>query len=389
MLITDLDTPALVVDLDRLTANVEGMAAWCRSAGLQLRPHIKTHKSAAITAMQLAAGAAKLDGPKAGPRAGSPVTPGFTAAKISEAEAILDALPPSVLSKYGPPDVLIAYPITGAVKAARLAALARRVPVLVAVDGEAHLAPIASAAVAAGVTVGVLVDVNVGFGRTGCRVDQVRQLAGRAAGMRGLKFRGLFCYPGQVREPPAAQGAVMGSIEALLAEGIRTLTADGLPPEIVSSGSTPSARQSDKTPSATEIRPGTYVFNDLGYHSLEACTLESAALTVRTTVVSTAATSGQVILDAGSKTLTSDRAPAKFDGFGRIVEHPAAVIVKLNEEHGWVDVSRCPAPPKTGDVVHVIPNHVCPVVNLHDRMYAVRGGRVEHVWPVDARGRVQ
>jgi D-serine deaminase-like pyridoxal phosphate-dependent protein len=363
MRVQDLDTPAVVVDLDVLESNIARMAAYCRSAGFALRPHIKTHKIPEIARLQIAAGAR-----------------GITVAKVGEAEVMVAA---------GIDDVLIAYPVIGADKARRVAALARRAKVAVALDGVESARALSGAAAEAGATVGVLVDLDVGFHRTGVpTVAATADLARAVSRMPGLRFAGLFCYPGHIRGPAEQQAPALAAVQALLAEARDALAAGGLPVEVVSSGSTPTARHSGLTPAATEIRPGTYVFNDVSYHSVGANTLDECALTVHMTVVSTAV-AGQAILDGGTKTLTSDRCAGKIEGHGHVRELPDAVIVKCNEEHGWVDVSRCSRPPKVGDRVSVIPNHVCPVVNLHDTVHGVRNGVVEVSWRVAARGLVR
>jgi D-serine deaminase-like pyridoxal phosphate-dependent protein len=246
------------------------------------------------------------------------------------------------------------------------------------------------AAVAAGSTIYVLPDLDVGFGRTGVpTVEALTALAEKTAKLPGLKLAGIFCYPGHIKDPPDKQGPAMTAVQEKLAEAVERFRARGLPTDTVSSGSTPSAYQSHLTPAADEIRPGTYVFNDLGYHSIGANALEDCAVTVRCTVVSTAARDGQVILDGGTKTFTSDRCIQKFEGFGFIREYPEAVIERCNEEHGWTNVSKSARRPKVGERVSVIPNHVCVVINMHNRLYGVRKGVVEVEWPVAGRGLVQ
>jgi D-serine deaminase-like pyridoxal phosphate-dependent protein len=364
MRLENLDTPAVVVDLDILERNIRRMAEYAGKHNLRLRPHTKTHKIPAIARMQVAAGAA-----------------GVTVAKTGEAEVMVDA---------GLTDVMVAYPVLGEAKATKLAALARRTKISVSFDDFAVPEGLSRAAVAAGSTLHVLPDLDVGFGRTGVQtVDALVALAEKTAALPGLKLAGIFCYPGHIKEPPDKQGPAMTKVQEKLAEAVERFRARGLPVDTVSSGSTPSAFQSHLTPAANEIRPGTYVFNDLGYHSIGANALEDCAVTVLSTVVSSAAKDGQVILDGGTKTFTSDRCIQKFEGFGYVREYPEAVIEKCNEEHGWTNVAKCAKRPKVGERVSVIPNHVCVVINMHNRIYGVRKGVVEVEWPVAGRGLVQ
>jgi D-serine deaminase-like pyridoxal phosphate-dependent protein len=364
MKVQDLDTPAVVVDLDLMEANIARMAEAARAMGVALRPHTKTHKVPEIAKRQLAAGAA-----------------GVTVAKVGEAEVMVAA---------GVTDVFVAYPVVGAGKAERLAALARRgARVSVGLDGRESAECLGRAAAEAGVTIDVLTDLDVGQHRTGVQTaDALADLAAFVASRPGLRFAGIMCYPGHVRGTAEEQRPALAVVQAKLEEARDRLAARGLPVGVVSGGSTPTAPHTGLTPAVTEIRPGTYVFNDLGYHSVGANRLEDCALTVHATVVSTSVP-GQAVLDSGTKTLTSDRCPARFEGYGLVREHPEAVIAKLNEEHGWVDVTRCPRPPRVGERVSVVPNHVCAVVNMHDVLHGVRGDEVVVSWPIAGRGKVR
>jgi D-serine deaminase-like pyridoxal phosphate-dependent protein len=162
----------------------------------------------------------------------------------------------------------------------------------------------------------------------------------------------------------------------------------GLPARIISGGSTPTAYTSHLIDSVNEIRPGTYIFNDMNIVRGGFCQLEDCAARVVTTVVSTAVP-GQVVLDAGSKTLTSDRCgPAPDSGHGYVVEYPQAVITKLTEEHGQVDIRKCSPAPKLGERVTVIPNHICPCINLQDTIWAMHPDSSLTPLAVDARGKL-
>ncbi len=331
----DLDTPALYVDLDILERNIEGMQERCRRWGVALRPHTKTHKIAEIARMQLAAGAA-----------------GITVAKISEAEVLPAA------------DVLIAYPIVAS-KTARLRRLAESRQVTVVVDSVE--------AAQAAVGVGTLVEVDVGAGR--CGVQSPEQAVGVARACD--RFRGVFYWPSWLDEDGFRRARTQ--LDAHLA-ALRTA---GFDVSIVSGGSTPGASKTPLIPATTEIRPGTYVFNDASCLANGLATLDECALRVLVTVVSTAVPE-QCVIDGGSKTFSSDKAHGTGT-LGVVVDRSWA-ITKLNEEHGYVKIDR---PARVGEKLWVIPAHVCATVNMHDEIAYGRDGRVDGVWRVTARGRVQ
>ena len=363
----DLPTPAVVLDAAVVRRNIDRLAAYAAAHGLAVRPHTKTHKSVRIAGLQLAAGSR-----------------GITVAKVGEAEALLPAF-----AGTGAPDILVAYPAADPARAERIARLARVATIRVAVDTAAAAAVIGAAAARAGTTVGILVDLDLGMGRTGVPdVAALLALARMVGGTPGLRLEGIFCYPGQIMAPPEEQAAPLVAAAALVAEAVDRFDRAGLCRGIVSGGSTPTAYRSHLVPALTEIRPGTNVFNDLNTLRGGYCDLADCAATVLCTVVSDAV-AGQVVLDAGSKALTSDRCVAAPDsGHGLVLEYPDAVITALSEEHGRVDVRACPTRPRVGERVRVVPNHVCPCVNLHDAVWW-RGtdGRLERL-PVDARGRL-
>ena len=359
-------TPALVIDAAVVRRNIERLASYAASHGLAVRPHTKTHKSVDIARQQLEAGAG-----------------GLTVAKVGEAEALLPAF------KGGVPEVLVAYPVVDRARTQRLAALARVAPVRVALDTVTAIEAVDAAALAAGTTIGVLVDLDVGMGRTGVRTaDALAALAQAVTAARGLRLDGIFCYPGHIWAKPAEQVAPLAVVAAKLQEAIDRFDRHGLCREIVSGGSTPTAFQSHLVPRVTEIRPGTYVFNDMNTVHGGFCRIDDCAAGIICTVVSDAV-GGQVVLDGGTKTFTSDRCgPAPDSGHGHIVEYPDAMITKLTEEHGQVDVSRCSRRPKVGERVAVIPNHICPCVNLQDSVWWREADGSCRAMTVDARGRL-
>jgi D-serine deaminase-like pyridoxal phosphate-dependent protein len=204
----------------------------------------------------------------------------------------------------------------------------------------------------------------------------------------GVRLDGLFFYPGQIWSPPDQQAALLEPVAARVAETLDLWRRHGLEAGIVSGGSTPTAYQSHLIGVPTEIRPGTYVYNDMNTVLGGFCELDDCAARIVCTVVSTAVP-GKVVLDAGTKTLTSDRNATRPDsGHGRIVAYPQAKIVRLSEEHGEVDVTACDRAPKLGERVHVIPNHICPCVNLQDAAWWRQPDGMLEPLPIDARGRL-
>lgn len=333
---------------------------------MSVRPHCKTHKSVDVARLQLAAGAG-----------------GVTVAKVGEAESLMAAF------DGGASDILMAYPAVDPARAQRLAGLARESTVRVALDTQFAAATMSAAARTAGTTVGVLVDIDVGMGRTGVpTAASLVALAQAVAVTPGLRLDGIFCYPGHIWAKPAEQAAPLAAVAAKLQEAIDRFDRHGLSRAIVSGGSTPTLFQSHLVPQVTEIRPGTYVFNDMNTVRGGFCTLDDCAAAIVCTVVSDAV-AGQVVLDGGTKTFTSDRCgPAPDSGHGFIVEYPDAMIVKLTEEHGQVDVSRCGRRPQVGERVTVIPNHICPCINLQDAVWwRETDGRLRPL-TIDARGRL-
>jgi D-serine deaminase-like pyridoxal phosphate-dependent protein len=362
MHISELDTPALVVDLDIMERNLRRVADYARSHGLRLRPHTKTHKSTRIGRRQLDEGAA-----------------GLTVAKVSEAEVMLGAQPS---------DLLVAFPIVGRPKLERLTDVARKTNVTVALDSEAAARDLSEAAHAAQVEIGVLVEVDVGLGRVGVAPAAALALARTILRLPGLRFEGITCYPGHVKSTDAEGLAALSAVGETLGGILRDFDAAGIAVKIVSGGSTPTLFHSHEVAGLTEIRPGTYVYNDLNTIRSGGCALEDCAASILATVVSTARP-GQMIVDGGSKTFSSDRPLAGDVTFGRVVEAPGARFHKMNEEHGFVDVTQAERAFAVGDRVHIIPNHICVAVNLHEQVYGVRGDRVEEVWKVEGRGKLQ
>lgn len=361
MNIHEIDTPAILIDADRMERNLQRVADYARSNGLRLRPHTKTHKIPALGRRQLDLGAV-----------------GLTVAKTTEAEVMMCA---------DPPDLLVAYPVIGAQKAARLAAIAGRTRVTVSVDSIEAARTVSDAASAAGVRIGLLAEVDVGLRRVGVQPgsDLIALLQAIDA-MPSVDQVGIAFYPGHIKE---SDGSGIAELNALLDSAVEECRAAGFSVEVVSGGSTPTLFHSHRIHAVNEIRPGTYIFNDRNTWLTGACEHDHCAATVLTTVVSTSVP-GRVIIDGGSKTFSSDRCVvAEAPGFGHVEDHPDVVFERMNEEHGFLDVTAAPVDCKPGDRLRILPNHICVAMNLHEQVYAVKGEEVVDIWRVDGRGKLQ
>ena len=358
----DLETPAAVVDLGRLERNLGRAAEYANQHGLALRPHVKTHKTAWIAGEQVRLGAA-----------------GVTCATPREAE---------VMSAVAS-DILLAYPPVGKTRASRIASLPRDARVIVALDSLEAILEIEREAEACGRSVGVYIEIDMGMHRVGVPDAQAAlELVKRVQRSRALYYEGIAFYPGHVREPVDAQDSSLERLNATIAATLDTLGKAGADPTVVSGGSTPTLWQTHRLHGVTEMRPGTYVYNDRTTAEIGACAWDDCAFTVLATVVSTAVP-GQAVIDAGSKALGREplRGADAGGGFGSLLEHPEVIVKGMSEEHGLLDLSKSGWTPRVGEVIRVIPNHVCIVVHLNDTMHGVRGDAVERSWAVDARGR--
>lgn len=364
MHIDELETPALVIDLDIMEANLQRVADYAAKHKLRLRPHTKTHKIPALGKRQIELGAA-----------------GLTVAKTTEALVMLRA---------EPRDLLVAYPVIGKKKLDRLMEVARKTAVTVSLDSAFAARQLSEAARDAGLEIGVLAEVDAGLGRVGVKPGAALvALASEIDSLPRLRFEGIAFYPGHLRKMDEQGRAALDALARLLETACQELAAAGLSPRIVSGGSTPSLYHSHELPHLNEIRPGTYIFNDRNTAFVGGCTMEQCAASIIATVVSTAH-DGQAIIDGGSKTFSSDLAAAPGPPtFGHIVEAPAAAFVRMNEEHGYVDVTAAGHRFEIGSRVHVIPNHICVAMNLHERVHGVRGNQVETTWEVAGRGKLQ
>ncbi len=363
MKVDELDTPFLLIDVDRLQANIARMAEIARSHGVALRPHAKTHKLPPIAHMQLAAG-----------------SPGLTVAKLGEAEAFAD---------HGIEDFFIAYPLWGEKKWERLCLLAQRARVRVAADSYEVLEGISGVAARHGVRIPFRLELDSGMGRAGIQsAEEALAIARRAEHLPGVELVGLMGYGGHAGAQPDLEAIRQVGLEEgrHLVAAAELFRAAGFPVPELTVGGTPTGKHAATIAGITEIRPGTYVFSDRNQVATGWGDLDGCALRVRVTVVSRP-TPTRAIIDAGAKTLSSD-GPIRATGHGAVVGHPDYLLGRISEEHGIMTV-----PPDAnlpiGSQLEVIPNHACVCLNLHDQVAAVRGDTVEEIWTVAARGKVR
>ena len=353
MTLADIPTPALIVDLPAMERNIRFMSDYFASRSCKLRPHFKAHKTPEIARRQVAAGSCN----------------GLTCATIGEAEVA------GTVSN----DILLANELVDRAKCRRAAALAKRVSLTVAVDSAAGLEALSAAATEAGVTIGVLVDLNVGQNRCGVAPgDEAVALGKRAIGMPGLKLRGVMGYEGHavgIHDRAQREAAVRRSMHQL-ASTAQSFAAAGLPTDLVSGGGTGSYDISSEVERINEIQAGSYALMDTDYGGL-GMPFEQA-LFVLGTVVSRPVPE-RCVIDAGHKACTKDHGHPSVKGM------KDATVLALNDEHAIIEV-----PPastlKVGDRLALVPSHIDPTMNLHDVVYALEGDNVVGVWPIAARG---
>ncbi len=362
--IYDLDTPATLIDLDRMEKNIREFQAHADKCGVKFRSHVKTHKIPEIARMQIAAGAR-----------------GIVSAKVSEAEPFAAA---------GIEDICIAYPVIGERKWQRLAALAARTRSLtVNCDSAEAARGLSKAAADAGVTIHVQIDIDSGLHRGGIPYEDataLERLARLIASLPGLRLGGITTYrssgfPGAPN--PKDAGHAEGQLLVQVANGLRK---KGIAVTEVTAGSTPTGKWVAGVAGITEVRAGNYVFNDLMQLDHGIATEDQLALSVLCTVTSTSG-SGRLTIDGGTKTFSGD---AGGVGTGRAV--PASIaravdrrifVERLNEEHG---MARSDELVKLGEKIRFFPYHACTCANLNDEIIGFRGERIEQVWRVQARG---
>ena len=355
----DLDTPVVVVDLDVVEANAARLATVMAARGVALRPHVKTHKSVGLARIQLEHGAA-----------------GLTVGTLGEAE---------VFAAAGMTDLFLAYPLWAVgPKASRLRALHEQVDLIVGFDSVAGAERLAAAVAGSGRRLRVRLEIDSGGHRTGVGLPERAAEVARSAASLGLIVEGVFTHGGHGYASPEARAtAAADEIAALTAAADALITA-GVPVQVVSAGSTPTMVDA-AAGRVTEIRAGTYLLADRQQVALGAIPPDGIAGHVAATVVSTAVP-GQIVVDAGAKALTKDRAPFLV-GYGAMPAYPETIIERVNDYHGIARVANGLPAPHLGEVVAITPNHICPVIDLFDSFVVTRGGHALGVWPVDARGR--
>jgi D-serine deaminase-like pyridoxal phosphate-dependent protein len=363
----EIPTPALVVDWDKLTGNIQEMADRVRKAGLALRPHIKTHKTPIIAQMQIKVGAV-----------------GIACAKLGEAE---------VMAAAGIEDIFIAYPIVGADKIERLLNLACWVPkISTSVDTYEAACAINNAALARNQRIDVMVEVEAGYKRTGVLPDEhlLHLVHTIITSMPGLRYKGLMYMAGGtgVHLDPEMQLAGELAGAKVATDAAAYLRKNGIETQVISGGSTPGAKFVDKLQGVTEYRPGCYVFGDMKYADLGALSRDQISLTILTTVVSVPDLSepDHFIVDAGSKTLTHSSAMTT-PGYGTFVQYPDLHVTVGSEEHGGVALPKGVKPPAIGTKLDIYPNYVSDVVNLGDVLWVLKGDEVIATWEIAARGK--
>lgn len=361
--LVEIDTPALLVDLDQMEANIAAMADLARRTGTDLRPHAKAHKIPALARRQMEAGAV-----------------GITCQKLGEGEVMADA---------GLDDILVTFPIVGPLKIARLLRLAHRCHVTTVVDSLMAAKPLSEAAEEEGIQLDTLIEVDVGYRRCGVSADEAPRLARSLMECcPGLRVRGLMAYEGHLYNLSAAEVAP-AAIAAydLLGNLAGELRNCGIPVECVSVGASAGAETAARHPAITEIRAGSYIFNDIAQVMMGGATEDECALTVLATVVSTP-TPDRAVIDAGAKALTFTTLPG-VPGYGRIRNHEDAVLGRLSDEHGMIALPPHGRAFAIGERIQVVPNSGSVVINEFSDLIGVRAGVVECVWPIAARGRMQ
>jgi 3-hydroxy-D-aspartate aldolase len=357
----EIDTPALVVDLDAFERNLDKMARYTRATGVALRAHAKTHKSSEVARRQLAAGAV-----------------GQCVQKVGEAE---------VLARAGIADILVSNQVVGAAKLDRLAALAHGTRIALCFDDAAQIAAASQAASRAGVELGGLVEIEVGMGRCGVAPGRPAvELARRIADAPGLRFEGLQAYHGRAQHLPAAaerESEISRAIEAVR-ETLAALSSAGLRARSVTGAGTGTFRLEAESGVYTELQAGSYAFMDLEYAGIQDREGRPYAefehsLFVLASVMSVAGPDW-IVVDAGLKSLSGEKGPP------RVYRRAGLDVRSLSDEHGKIVLAPGTERPRLGEKLPLVPGHCDPTINLHDWYVGVRAGRVEQLWPIDARG---
>jgi D-serine deaminase-like pyridoxal phosphate-dependent protein len=359
-----LETPTVVVDMNKVRDNLKDMAESVASFGCSLRPHVKTHKIAELARLQLQYGAN-----------------GITCAKVSEAE---------VMANGGIQDIFIAYPLVGDFRIRRAVELSRRIRLILAVDSFHGAKALSEAAVNSGTCLEVRMEVDTGLKRTGVPYHKASETAHSISELPGLKLTGIYTfrgliYDGKPTDDNSAAGRQEGELLAALAVRLRN---EGLDIRDVSGGSSPTGKFVAQVPGVTEVRPGTYIFQDIMQVKERACSENQCAAFVLATVVSTPE-DGYAIVDGGSKTYGTDfqinSAPFYYEGYGYVADNPDLILSRVNEEHGIITSKSGCTGLKVGQKICITPVHICSTVNLHNYVWLMDGEQLRKV-VVDARG---
>ena len=361
-----VETPCIVRDMEKVERNLKRMADICSAAGCRLRPHVKTHKIPELAKLQIQYGAA-----------------GITVAKLSEAE---------VMASYGIDDIFMAYPLVGDERIQRAIILAKKIRLVCSTDCYESAALISQACVNAGIVLELRLEVDTGMHRTGIPYEKAVAEAERIAALPGILLQGIFTFRGMIYDGKTDLdrkkcGEQEGRLMAALADELRSRN---IPIQDVSVGSTPTGEFCAAVDGVTEVRPGTYIFQDMMQVNTHACscTEDDVAAVILSQVVSTCKPEVAVI-DCGCKSISTDVIPGKFPyelkGYGTVIGHPELKLERLSEEHGML-TSDNEISLKTGQLLKIIPNHICPTINLYDHVYLMRDGEIYGRDNVAARG---
>ena len=364
-LLAKLETPCVVIDMAQVKRNIENMQAVADASGCALRPHVKTHKMLSLAKLQMAAGCK-----------------GITCAKVSEAEVMIEA---------GCDDIFIAYPLVGDFRIRRALEVQKKLKrFILAVDSMESAKPLSDAAVAAGTVFEVRMEIDTGLKRTGIPRSKYMELAKEIAALPGLKMTGIYTFRGLVLHDEATTNNAAAAQEEgeLMAAMANELRAAGIPIVDVSAGSTPTGALLAKTGLVTEVRPGTYIFNDYMIMKENNIGLENVAARVYATVVSTPE-EGYAVIDGGVKTFPMDgkldQPPYYFHGYAVVPGDDNLCLQRMNEEHGMITAKNGHTGLKVGQLLELVPLHVCPTINLQNEVWIYEDGTLRKE-KVAARG---
>lgn len=364
---SEIETPALVIDLDRMQRNLSAMLAALEGSSARIRPHAKSHKTPQIAAMQMAAGAV-----------------GVTCAKVGEAEGMVNG---------GIREILISSQLVGENKTRRAAELASRCNLSVACDTVKNVQDLSARAAAAGTTVGIVIETEIGMKRCGASTHELAvDIAGAASSLPGVEFRGIMGYEGhcvEIEHFEERQATTVKAMEALLgyAGAIRRA---GIPVQIVSAGGTGTYNITGRFPGVTDVQVGSFMLMDSTYRKVEGINFEQA-LTCVATVISRPS-KDLAVLDCGLKSLTAEQGTpqplSQVDASGRVNVYgiDGAYIPGLSEEHARLRLESPSRDLNTGDKVEVVPTHSCTTMNTHDVVYVASGNKVVDMWKITGRG---